>query len=95
MRTVLIGKFSDGVMLEGRPSKIIAERCNDGIKEILVRPPKISSPVFSFKRSTRLRIDNSTIIDPFEKNMVYVNITTYGGGEGVFARRNIYKLNHI
>ena len=89
MRTVLVGKFKDGVMLEGRPSKITAERCNGGIKEILVSPPRSTDPVFSFKRNTRLRIHNATIMDPFEKNTVYVNVTMHGAGEGLFAKRNI------
>jgi len=90
MRTVLVGKFKDGVMLEGRPSKIIAERCNAGIKELLVSPPPTTGPVFSYKRNTRLRIHNATIMDPFEKNMVYVNVSTHGErGEGLFSKRKI------
>ena len=88
MRTVLTGMFKDGVMMEARPSKIIAERCNDGMKEILVALPHPKSPKFSFKRNNRLRIHESTIMDPFEKNTVYVK-TTDKRGDGVFARRNI------
>ena len=88
MRTALTGKFKDGVMIEARHSKVIAERCNDGIKEILVSSPKSDSPVFSFKRNSRLRIYEPTIMDPFEKNTVYVK-TTVLKGDGLFARRNI------
>ena len=88
MRTVLIGKFKNGVMVEGRPTKILAERCNDGLKEILVSPPETNSRVFRFQRNTRVRIHQPKIMDPFEKNSVFVSKTA-NSGEGLFARRNI------
>ena len=88
MSTVLTGKFKDGIMIEARHSKIIAERCNDGIKEILLSSPKSDSPVFSFKRNSRLRVYEPTVMDPFEKNTVYVQ-TTILKGDGLFARRDI------
>ena len=88
MSTVLKGKFKDGVMIEARRSKVIAERCNDGIKEILVSSPKSDSPVFSFKRNNKFRVYEPTIMDPMEKNTVYVK-TTELKGDGLFARRDI------
>ena len=88
MRTVLVGQFRDGVMLEARPSKIIAERCNEGLKQIKVSSPRMESPIFSFKRNNKLRIHHPRIMDPFEKNTVYVK-ETKGKGDGLFARRNI------
>ena len=88
MRTALIGKFENGVMVEGRPTKILAERCNDGLKEILVSPPETNSRVFRFQRNTRVRIHQPKIMDPFEKNSVFVSKTA-NSGEGLFARRNI------
>ena len=88
MKTVLVGKFQNGIMLEGKASKIIAERCNNGMKEIRVATPKYNSPVHMFKRNTRLRIYNSTIIDPFEKQMVYVKNTALSG-EGLFVKKDI------
>ena len=88
MRTVLIGTFKNGVMVEGRPTKILAERCNDGLKEILVSPPETNSRVFRFQRNTRVRIHQPKIMDPFEKNSVFVSKTA-NSGEGLFARRNI------
>ena len=88
MRTALIGKFKNGVMVEGRPTKILAERCNDGLKEILVSPPETNSRVFRFQRNTRVRIHQPKIMDPFEKNSVFVSKTA-NSGEGLFARRNI------
>ena len=88
MRTALIGKFENGVMVEGRPTKILAERCNDGLKEILVSAPETNSRVFRFQRNTRVRIHQPKIMDPFEKNSVFVSKTA-NSGEGLFARRNI------
>ena len=88
MRTALTGKFKNSVMIEGRPTKIVAERCNDGIKEIRVSPPKMNSPSFSFQRNTRIRIHQPRIMDPFEKNTVYINGTP-SSGDGLFARRDI------
>ena len=84
----MIGKFKNGVMVEGRPTKILAERCNDGLKEILVSPPETNSRVFRFQRNTRVRIHQPKIMDPFEKNSVFVSKTA-NSGEGLFARRNI------
>ena len=88
MKTALTGKFKDGVMKEGRQSKIIAERCNDGIKEIRISKPSLNSPIFSFKRNSRLHINHPTTMDPLEKNLVYVG-TTENKGDGLFARRDI------
>ena len=88
MKTVLVGKFQNGIMLEGKASKIIAERCNNGMKEIRVATSKFNTPVHMFKRNTRLRIYNSTIIDPFEKQMVYVKNTALSG-EGLFVKKDI------
>ena len=88
MWTVLKGKFKDGVMVETTHRKIIAERCNDGIKEIKVSVAKKNSPVFSFKRNDRIRVHNPTVMDPYEKSIVYIN-TTELKGDGLFARRDI------
>ena len=88
MKTALIGKFKDGVMIEGKPTKVIAERCNDGIKEIKVDQPKMDSPDFSFKRNTRIRIHDPIRMDPYEKKNVYAD-TTERGDMGLFARKNL------
>ena len=92
MRTVLVGKFKDGVMLEGRPSLIIAERCNDGIKEIKLSTKKKTDtkipPVYRFHRNTRIRIHEPKLMDQFEKNTVFIK-TDIEKGDGLFARRNI------
>ena len=89
MRTVLVGQFKDGIMTEGRPAKIIAERCNDGIKEIKVSMPTYDAPTFKYGRTTRIDIgDQPTVMDPFESTYVYVNETEWAG-EGLFAKKNI------
>ena len=88
MKTVLMGKFRDGVMIEAKASRIIAERCHNGIKEIKMDKPKTNSPIHTFKRNTRLRIHDATTMDPFEKNMVYVK-ETKKSEEGLFAKKDI------
>ena len=88
MKTALTGKFKNGVMVEGSPAKIIAERCNDGLKEILISTPKVNPPNFSFQRNTRIRVHQPKVMDPFEKNTVYVSETATSG-DGSFARRDI------
>ena len=89
MKTVLIGEFDDGIMLRGRPAKIVAERCNDGIKEIKISKVKASAPTFKYSRPTRVNIgDQPTVMDPYEKKTVYINTTTWGD-DGLFAKRDI------
>ena len=94
MRTVIVGKFQDGVMLEGKPSKIVAERCNDGIKEIKLSRKSNKDindiPIFKFHRNTRVRIYQPTLMDPLEKNTVFIQ-TDDEKGDGLFARREIEK----
>ena len=89
LKTVLIGKFKNGIMIEGNPSKIIGERCNDGIKEIKTSKIKPDAPVFKYRRPTRLRIgDQPTIMDPYETQTVYVKNSDWGD-DGLFAKRDI------
>ena len=88
MKTVIIGKFKDGILVEGRSSKIIAERCKNGMKEIKVAKPDQRSSVFNFKRNNKLRVHQPKLMDPFEKNGVYVG-PTKERGEGLFVRRNV------
>ena len=91
MQTVLIGNFEKGKMISARPSKIISERCNNGIKEILVETPKHSTPVFRYSRPNRLRIgDQPRVMDPFSKKNVFVK-TSEKKGDGLFARKDIKK----
>ena len=90
MKTALVGRFKEGVMVDARPAMVIAERCNDGIKEIKFSLPKPEAVVFSFKRNTRVRIHDPTIMDPYEKQFVYVGVTERGDN-GLYARQDIKK----
>ena len=84
-------KFEDGIMIHGRPAKIVAERCNDGIKEIKISKVKANAPTFKYSRPTRVNIgDQPTVMDPYEKQVVYVK-TTKWGDDGLFAKRDIKK----
>ena len=88
MKTVIVGKFKDGVLVEGRPAKIVAERCKYGMKEILMSGTDQKSPILSFKRNNNLRVHDPKIMDAFEKSRVYVS-ESRGKGDGLFARRDI------
>ena len=91
MKTVLVGKFEDGIMLSGKPAKIVAERCNDGIKEIKLSSVQPDVPEFKYSRPTRVNIGNQpNRMDPYEKKFVYVN-TTKWGDDGLFAKKDIKK----
>ena len=89
MKTVYVGKFRNEQMISGRRSKIIKERCRQGVKEIKLAKPKKDAPIMKFTRPNRIRLgDKPTVVDPYEQNHVYVK-TTEGMGEGLFARKNI------
>ena len=88
MKTVIVGKFKDSVLMEGRPANIVAERCNNGMKEISISNLDQESSVISFKRNNKLRVHQPKLIDPFESRNVYVGLTKEKG-DGLFARRNI------
>ena len=91
MKTVLVGKFRKGHMVAARESKIIGERCNNGIKEILVAPVNGNSPVFRYKRPNAWSIGyDYTLVDPYERRHTYIG-KSGTEGDGVFAKRNIKK----
>ena len=91
MTTALVGTFENGVMIQGRQSKIIAERCNNGIKEIKLSSVKNQSPSFKHERATRLYIGHqATEMDPYEKKAVYIKELKWGG-DSLFAKRDIKK----
>ena len=95
MRTVYIGHFKNGEMINAKRSKIIKERCHQGIKEIKIAKPKPYAPIVRFTRPNRIRFGgNPRIVDPFEQNHVYVN-TARNMGEGLFARKNITEGNVV
>ena len=91
MKTVLVGKFKNSYMVAARESKIIAERCNNGIKEILVAPVDANSPIFRYKRPNGWSMGyDYTLTDPYERRTSYISKSRFDG-EGVFAKRNIKK----
>ena len=90
--TGLHGKFVDGEVQEARAVDIVAERCQQGIKEIglmlntrdntVWRPADSESSLRSFARS----------MEPHERKSVYIGKSRVEGdssvsGEGIFARR--------
>ena len=87
METVLVGRFEGGSMKGARKSKIIAERCNKGIKEIKVAKPKVKSPFLSYDRPNTIRVGaNPTVIDPFEQKNVYLRTGKFG--DYIVAKKN-------
>ena len=93
MKTVIVGKFKDGILIEGKSAKIVAERCKHGIKELSISSTDQNSPNFNFKRNNHLRVHQPTIMDPFEKNNLFIK-DTIGKGEGLFARQD-FQNNEI
>ena len=90
MKTVLAGRFQNGEMVSAKASKITAERCNKGIKEIRVTNTNEKEPSLKYSRPNRLRIgDQPRVMDPYTKRNFYI-----GKGKkdnGVFAKRDIQR----
>ena len=88
MKTVLFGQFENGTMIAAKESRVIAERCNRGMKEIRIGKPKQNAPIFKYTRPTRTRIaDQPTLMDPYTRKNIF--ISEGEEGDGVFAKRNI------
>ena len=87
MMTALIGRFENGVMKSAKQSKIIGERCRNGIKEIKVAKAKPDSPILKFSRPNKIRIaDHPKIMDALDRRNMYIKEGPWG--DGVFAKRN-------
>lgn len=91
METALVGQFKNDSMVAAKPAKVIAERCNQGIKEIKVAlPTSARTPILKYVRPNHIRIgDQPTIMDPFERK--YVFIADGKKEDGVFAKKYINK----
>ena len=50
-----MGKFDNGKMIAAKPTRIAAERCNNGIKELKFSEPKENAPTLKYERPTNLR----------------------------------------
>ena len=88
METALIGRFENGTMVAARPSKVIGERCQGGIKEIRVAKPKVVAPVLAHTRPSPIRMcPQPTVMDPFERKNIF--ISDGKKEDGVFAKKDI------
>ena len=77
-------------MIAASPSRVIAERCNQGIKQIRVAKPKSDAPIVKYDRPNLIRIANQpTIMDPFERKNTFIQDGKRD--DGVFAKKNIFK----
>ena len=89
MKTALVGQFKDGLMSHGREAKVIAERCNDGFKEIKVSRVKNNTTVFKYSRPTSSYIgDQPNKMDPYEKQYIYVG-KSERGDDAIFAKQDL------
>ena len=90
-RTVIIGEFKNMKLRFGHASKIIAYRCHKGIMELRFSR-KLSPDVYSYQPISEDLPPNPTLMDPLEKNQLYVapsNLHKMSFGEGLFAKRTI------
>ena len=54
-------------MIAAKPTKIIAERCQNGIKDLKFAKPKKSAPTLKYQRPNHLKPgDQPTICDPLD-----------------------------
>ena len=87
METVLIGRFENDTMKAAKQSRIIGERCRNGIKEIKVKRPQMESPFLYYNRPNLIRIsDKPTLMDALDRRNIFIKSGPFG--EGVFAKRN-------
>ena len=90
--TGLHGKFVDGEVQEARAVDIVAERCQQGIKEIKLRLNTRDHTVWRLADSESLLRSFARTVEPHERKSVYVGKSQVDGdssvvGEGIFARR--------
>ena len=87
--TVLLGEFSNGTMIAARPTKIVAEKCKNGIKQLKFAKPRKDAPTLKFQRPNFLRPgDQPNVSDPFERSVIYVAPSGISK-DGIFARKQI------
>ena len=87
MKTVLIGSFENGIMKGAKQSKIISERCHNGMKEIKVAKPKYDSAVLKYSRPNMIRIAAlPKVMDALDRKNIFIKEGPWG--DGVFAKRD-------
>ena len=88
--TGLRGTFENGVLQRAQAVDVVAERCNNGVKELKLKPSKHDKDVVWEKEETNASYigKNPKVMDPHERKSVYVgNSTNPKANEGIFARR--------
>ena len=55
LRTALVGEFNSNAMVAARETRVVAERCRRGLKEVKVARPKPEAPVYTYFRPTEIR----------------------------------------
>ena len=89
MKTALVGQFEENIMIIGKEARVVAERCNDGIKEIQLSKVESDAPTFKYRAPGKTFIgDQPTKMDPYEKRFVYIGNSVLGD-DGLFARKDI------
>ena len=81
--TALLGSFSDGRMLSGRPVEVVAQRCRDGIKELRFSDPRPEDggPEFSYRPPDRGSFGDQPLeTDPLDTKYMYL-ASSVGRGE--------------
>ena len=89
--TGLRGEFEQGVLRDATTVDIVGERCNDGIKELLVETAANDGNVRWIKEEANHTYaeKHQQVMDPYERKSVYVgDLLIPGSGEGLFARRS-------
>ena len=95
--TGIQGEFHDGELVRGTAVDVVGERCNLGLKEIIVSPSKHDPDVIwrQDPNINKLTLphyvgQHPTVMDPHERKSVYVHTSAIdGANEGLFARFSI------
>ena len=75
-------------MIAAKPTKILAERCKNGIKELKFAKPKENAPTFKYERPTHIKPgDQPNVPDPFESRRIYIDRGVMH--DGIFAKKDI------
>ena len=90
METVLVGEFEKGTMIRSSSGRVIAARCNNGLKEIKVSVSKKLSSLYQYMRPTKTLITkHPTLFDPLEAKNVFVSGSKEVHKEkGLFSKRS-------
>ena len=85
------GRFENGELVEAKSVNILAQRCRNGMKELMIRPSTHAADVkWIREEADRWHITkHALVMDPHERKSVYVGRSQVkGANEGLFARRD-------